>query len=157
MAFLLSELTLKSNDFKHMKKIPKGHTGEGSNVSPHLSWDNVPEDTKAFALIAYDPDAPLIKNGEVGFVHWLLYNIPGDVRELKKGSAPYTQGDNDGNQRDYVGPMPPKGDGPHLYYFMLIALDKDSKLQEGLTMQALLKHIEPHALGMTRLVGKYER
>src|SRR5262249_58799069 len=60
--------------------IPKDHTADGRNDSPPLEWGDPPSDTRSFALVCDDPDAP-----RGTFVHWVLYNLPADCRQL--GSA----------------------------------------------------------------------
>ncbi len=157
MAFLLSQMQVTSESFHHMGKIPKKYSGEGEDISPHLTWEAAPEEAKSFVVIAHDPDAPLLQNGIFGFVHWLLYNIPAGVHTLEEATSFYTKGLTDAGTMDYVGPMPPKGHGRHYYYFMVIALDEDLSLNSGLTIKELLNKIEPHALGMNRLIGSYER
>ncbi len=57
----------------------------------------------------------------------------------------------------YNGPMPPEGHGVHNYYFWLLALDEETQLEPGLSMWSLLERIEPHVIGMNRLVGAYSR
>jgi phosphatidylethanolamine-binding protein (PEBP) family uncharacterized protein len=74
MGFALSEIELVSSAFQPLGDIPKKYTGESVDVSPPLSWSNVPRGTRSFALICHDPDAPLITPGSYGFVHWVLYN-----------------------------------------------------------------------------------
>ena len=81
MGFALSDMTLTSSAFDHGGGIPKQHTGEGTDVSPALSWSGAPDGTASFALICHDPDAPLISPGNYGFVHWVLYGIPGSVSD----------------------------------------------------------------------------
>lgn len=159
MGFALSDLTLSSSAFQHHGKIPKKHTGEGEDVSPQLSWSKAPAGTKAFALVCHDPDAPLVSAdpGTYGFVHWVLYGIPGSVNELPEGSENYTAGTNNFGKTGYGGPMPPQGHGTHHYYFWLMALDEELDLAPGLTMWQLLDQVEPHVIGMNRLVGTYSR
>ena len=77
MGFAITDMKLTSTAFEDGGAIPKRHTGEGEDVSPALSWSKAPADAKAFALICHDPDAPLIKDGQYGYVHWVIYNIPG--------------------------------------------------------------------------------
>ncbi len=108
-------------------------------------------------MICHDPDAPLVKDGSYGFVHWVLYNLPGDIQELTEKTAAGTVGANDKGGTGYCGPMPPEGHGKHLYYFWVLALDHQTSLPEGLTLAELLKEVEPHLLGMNRLVGTYQR
>lgn len=157
MGFALSDMQLRSPAFDTGGNIPKKHTGEGEDVSPALAWSNVPADAQAFAVICHDPDAPLVAPGAYGFVHWVLYNIPASVTELPEGTSEYTAGKNDAGNVGYNGPMPPEGHGLHNYYFWVLALDKALDLEPGLTMWKLLEHVEPHVIGMNRLVGAYTR
>jgi len=157
MGFALSAMQLKSSAFQNRGEIPAKYTGEGANVSPPLEWTNVPEGTKSFAIICHDPDAPLISNGTYGFVHWLLYNIPASVTSLAEGGGDYTKGINDFNKEGYGGPMPPEGHGVHHYFFWVLALNKELNLEPGLSLWDFLERVEPHVLGMNRLVGVYER
>ncbi|MEJ2130960.1 MAG: YbhB/YbcL family Raf kinase inhibitor-like protein [Gammaproteobacteria bacterium] len=92
-----------------------------------------------------------------GFVHWVLYNIPGNVSSLAEGESGYTSGKSDFGKAGYGGPMPPNGHGTHYYFFWVLALDDDAQLEEGLTLWELLARIEPNLIGMNRLVGTYER
>lgn len=157
MAFALSNMTLRSPAFSQGGAIPSKHTGEGENVSPALEWSGAPEGTRSFAVICHDPDAPLISPGSYGYVHWVLYNIPGSVTSLSEGTTDYTNGHTDNGNSAYGGPMPPNGHGVHHYFFWVIALDADLNLEPDLTLWQLMGKIEPHALGMNRLVGTYER
>lgn len=157
MAFALSTMQLESTAFTSGGAIPTRHTGEGENLSPPLAWQGAPENTRGFAVICHDPDAPLVQNGSYGFVHWVLYNLPASITSLEENSGEGTSGINDLNRTGYGGPMPPEGHGVHQYYFWVLALDKATSLPEGLKMPELLKQIEPHLIGMNRLVGTYQR
>jgi Raf kinase inhibitor-like YbhB/YbcL family protein len=157
MKFALSELTLTSSAFSDNGFIPRQYTGEGANVSPPLSWSRVPPNTQSFALFCHDPAAPLVSSGRYGFTHWVLYNIPGSVTSLPEGVAHYTTGPNDAGGTGYTGPMPPPGHGWHQYFFWLLALDRDLHLEAGLTLGQLLERVEPHLIGMNRIVGLYQR
>jgi len=157
VGFALSDMKLVSEAFEAGGAIPAKHSGEGKDVSPALSWSDVPEAARSFAVICHDPDAPLVKPGTYGFVHWVLYGIPGDVRALPEGVADYTQGRNDFDREGYGGPMPPEGHGRHHYFFWLLALDAAPELPSGLTMWELLERVEPDLIAMNRLVGVYQR
>jgi Raf kinase inhibitor-like YbhB/YbcL family protein len=157
MGFALSPMNLTSAAFEAGGNIPTKFTGEGPDVSPELSWSDVPEGTRSFALICHDPDAPLVKPGSYGFVHWVLYGIPGSLDGLPEGVDDYLQGVNDFGNSGYGGPMPPEGHGTHHYFFWLLALDAPVELPAGLTMWELLERIEPHVIGMNRLMGTYRR
>jgi Raf kinase inhibitor-like YbhB/YbcL family protein len=157
MGFALSGMQLTSSAFSNGGAIPTRHTGEAEDVSPAVSWSDAPDGTKSFALICHDPDAPLVKPGTYGFVHWVLYGIPGDVSALPEGCGDYVQGVNDFGNAGYGGPMPPEGHGTHHYFFWVLALDNEPDLPAGLTMWQLLDKIEPNIIGMNRLVGTYSR
>ena len=157
MGFALSDMQLKCPAFENRGVIPKKFTGYGEDLSPPLDWTNVPDGTQSFALICHDPDAPLILPGTYGFVHWVLYNIPASVTSLPENVGEYTTGMTDFGKPAYGGPKPPAGHGVHHYFWWLLALDKELNLEPGLTMWQLLERIEPHVIGMNRLVGVYEK
>lgn len=157
MGFALSDMQLTSSAFTSGSAIPAKHTGEGDDVSPALAWVDSPEGTRSFAIVCHDPDAPLLTPKGYGFVHWVLYGIPSDVTNLLEGSGDYTQGNNDFGTTGYGGPMPPEGHGVHNYFFWVLALDADLNLPTGLSMLELFEKVEPHCIGMNRLVGTYQR
>lgn len=157
MGFALSNMQLISPAFDNRGWIPAEHTGEGPDTSPPMRFVDVPAEAASLAVFCHDPDAPLVLPGRYGFVHWVLYNLPADVRQLDVGSDLGTPGRNDFGRSGYGGPMPPEGHGPHHYVFWLLALDRDLDLPEGLDLSGLLEHVEPHVIAMNRLVGVYQR
>ncbi|TFH87870.1 YbhB/YbcL family Raf kinase inhibitor-like protein [Billgrantia azerbaijanica] len=157
MAFALSTMQLKSSAFGAGEAIPAKYTGEGEDVAPPLTWQDAPDGTKGFAVICHDPDAPLVQHGSYGFVHWVLYNLPASTTSLEENTAKGTRGKNDFGKIGYGGPMPPEGHGLHQYYFWVLALDRPTDLPEGLALAEVLKQLEPHLIGMNRLVGTYQR
>src|SRR5262249_38021095 len=117
-------MKISSAAFSAGEMIPKKFTCDGPDVSPKLAWSDVPSKTQSFALIVEDPDAP------VGtWVHWVLFDLPADTKELAEGvpkqdqlSNGARQGRNDFGKIGYGGPCPPPGK-PHGYFFKLYALD----------------------------------
>ena len=108
-------------------------------------------------MICHDPDAPLVTPGGYGFVHWVVYNISGSVRQFLEDEKSYTSGVNSFGRDGYGGPIPPEGHGIHHYFFWILALDVEPDLEPGLSMEDLLREIEPIVIGMNRLVGTYSR
>lgn len=145
---LKTTFILRSSDFEDDGKIPPKFTCDGENISPQLSWENVPDGTKSFALSVVDIDAP---GGT--FIHWLVYDIPGDVREIKQGGLPAgaKQVRNDFGVEEYRGPCPPHG--THRYIFTLYALDVERL--EGVNKNNLFKIIGEHSIGKAELTGLY--
>lgn len=157
MGFALSDMQLSSSAFDNHGRIPARHTGEGEDVSPPLAWSGAPQGTRSFAVLCHDPDAPLVKAGTYGYVHWVVYNLPASTNALEEASDAGTAGLNDFGKGSYGGPMPPEGHGVHHYYFWILALDRDPDLEPGLSLWQFLEQTEPHILGMNRLVGTYSR
>ncbi|MEM9024276.1 MAG: YbhB/YbcL family Raf kinase inhibitor-like protein [Bacteroidota bacterium] len=133
--------TLKSADIGGQmtgQQVFNGFGCTGENISPQLSWENAPEGTQSFAVTMYDPDAP---TGS-GWWHWLIFDIPAEVTELKAnagnpsaGLAPQSaiQAITDYGKAGYGGPCPPEGHGFHQYIITVYALKTKSL---GLDQQA---------------------
>jgi hypothetical protein len=148
---------LTSAVFSPQGEIPSKYTCEGRNISPPLSWQGVPANTKSFVLIVDDPDAPDPKNPKMTWVHWLLYNIPSNVTSLKeqienlpKGTA---EGLNDWRKTGYGGPCPPIG--RHRYFHKIYALDTQLAGLTNPNKAQLEKAMQGHILGHAELVGTY--
>jgi Raf kinase inhibitor-like YbhB/YbcL family protein len=151
------EIKIESPAFKEGEMIPPQFTCDGENISPPLKWSSIPEGTKSLAIIIDDPSAP---GGT--FVHWVVYNIPADVRELpadvrlnKNIPGRAVEGTNHFGEEDYGGPCPPKG--VHTYFFRIYAADTTFQLKAGAGKKALMEAMEGHILAEGYLTGKYER
>lgn len=177
---------------------PAHHVCLGRNLNPHLAWGEVPEGTQSFALICHDPDVPskgddVNQEGRsvpaslprVDFFHWVLFDLPTDLREIKAGEfssdvvprgkpgpqAPhgarqginsYTDwfaGDNDmrGDYYGYDGPCPPWNDElVHHYVFTLYALDVASLPIDGRATGGQVREaLKGHVLAEASLTGVY--
>jgi len=152
------KLDLASPAFAKNDPIPIQYTGQGSNASPALAWSDPPAGAKSFALTCVDPDAP-----RGTFIHWVAFNIPFTVRELKEGVLPKpvlengtVQGANDFGDVGYGGPDPPPGK-PHRYFFKIFALDTKLDLPPKSSHAALLTAIQGHVLAEGELMGTYGR
>lgn len=158
-------MRLSSAAFKDGQTIPKKHSEDGQNLSPPLSWTDIPPGVQEFALLVEDPDAPRAEP----WVHWLIYGLGPDVHELPEGlprqpqlAQPImaTQGLNSWPQHNegYRGPAPPRGSGRHRYYFRLFALDRALNLGPRIQKQALLRAIDSaKVLAHAELMGVYQR
>jgi Raf kinase inhibitor-like YbhB/YbcL family protein len=147
-----------STAFKAEKPIPKQYTGDGADQSPPLQWSELPPATKSIALICDDPDAP-----RGTWVHWVLFNLPAQTRELEECVATTEtlgngakQGKNDFGNIGYGGPAPPKGKA-HRYFFKLYALDIALNLPSGATKAELEAAMKGHVLAEGQLMGTYQR
>jgi Raf kinase inhibitor-like YbhB/YbcL family protein len=151
-------MELTSSAFAPGADIPQEYTCQGADLSPPLSWTAPPPGTASLALISDDPDAT------VGtYVHWVLYGLPADRRELPQG-LPATetiegggvQGITTSGALGWEGPCPPSGPA-HRYFFRLYALDADPGLAPGATEADLMQAIEGHTLAQAEFMGRYKR
>lgn len=115
-------MRIHSDSFEPGQPIPARYAagapdGFGGNRNPHLAWDDVPEGTRAFALLCIDPDAPTdpslagkdgveipVEHPRGPFVHWVMVDLASELRSIAEGSA--SDGVTKGGKR-----MPPGPDG----------------------------------------------
>lgn len=130
----------------------------GDNVSPQLSWTNVPAGTTSFALVMTDPEG----RGGLGVDHFHAYGIPASVTsfaegEMSKPSDKFVGGKGTAGQMIYLGPCTPPNQTPHHYTFILIATDLDTKaLPAGLSRLELMEKLNGHVKGSTGIVGLFK-
>lgn len=145
-------MELTSSAFTQGQPIPRRHSCEGEDLSPPLSWAEVPERTAALALIVDDPDAP------VGvFTHWLGWGLDPAAGGLREGEAAPVEGRNDFGETGYRGSCPPPGHGPHRYFFRLHALERELELAPGSGRAQLEEALAGRAVAVAELMGTYER
>lgn len=150
-------ITLESSAFAPNGSIPAQYTCTGENASPPLSWSELPPETSSLALVMDDPDAP---GGT--FVHWVVYNLPPETRELPSALPTESTLPNGGSQgkssfgkTGYGGPCPPSG--THRYSFRLYALDKAVDLPPGATKAELFEALNNSVLAIAQLTGRYSK
>lgn len=149
-------MELHSTSFKAGAKIPPKFTCEGDNISPALTWTDVPGETRSFALIVEDPDAP-----KGTYTHWVAYNIPPDRTGLPPGAGNkpdgLLNGRNDFGKADYGGPCPPPGHGDHRYFFHLFALDTVLDIPPGALKTDVEKAMKNHIIDHAQIMGRFGR
>jgi Raf kinase inhibitor-like YbhB/YbcL family protein len=158
-------MVLTTPAFPDGGQIPVKYTQAGEQISPVLSWTNVPAGTVSFVLHMRDPDVSRNKGTE-DQVHWLVWNIPGTATgmpenvpkgpELKDGSRQISA-----SGAVYRGPGAPATGPLHHYTFELYALDTKVDLPAGAdaweTRSAVWKAMEGHILGKAVYVGLFRR
>jgi len=158
-------ISLTSRDLDAGQPMPLVHAHVdvgGRNLSPHLRWSGPPADTQSYAVTMFDLDEPT----GVGFVHWILFDLPVGFREIPAGAERKSEGLPQGVQLGftdwgecgYGGPAPGAGQGPHRYRFSVHALDIASLDVSGeKTTYAMLQYlIRGHVLATAELVATYE-
>jgi Raf kinase inhibitor-like YbhB/YbcL family protein len=151
------EIKITSPAFEDGGMIPSKYTCDGEDISPPLHWEAVPDGTVSIAIISDDPDAPMGT-----WVHWVLFNLPPDTKELKEKfpddetlADGTRQGITDFGATGYGGPCPPSG--THRYFFKIYALDKKIDVATIVDKAQLLQEMEGHIIGQGQLMGKYQR
>lgn len=162
-----SDLQLTSTDIapgKFMKNAQEyqGFGCQGANLSPQLTWSGEPEGTEAFAIFAYDPDAP---TGS-GWWHWQVVNIPKNVHTLATGAGAVDAGKlpkgsiqvtNDYGEAGFGGACPPQGHGVHHYQFTVFALSQILELPENASAALTGYMVKAHALDSATIEALYKR
>lgn len=158
------EILVESPTMKAGEMMPRDHTPDGRNQSPPLTWSDVPDGAREFAVICADFGA----GNPPPWVHWIIYGIPATATGLPAalpiqpdepmppGLAGAMQGLNGWRRPYYRGPAPPAGT-PHLYQFTVYALDQPLGLGQGLTRDELLEAMKGHIIGQGDIVPIYER
>jgi Raf kinase inhibitor-like YbhB/YbcL family protein len=148
----MAELKVTSPAFQNNGAIPRQYTCDGKDINPPLMIENCPQETKSLALIVDDPDAPMGT-----WVHWVLWNIPPSVQEIKENAVPTgaVEGINDFGKHHYGGPCPPSG--THRYFFKVFALDTTFGINPNSTKADLEKAMKGHILAQGQIIGLYKR
>jgi hypothetical protein len=151
------EIKIISPAFEDGALIPKKYTCDGKNISPPLKWGSLPSGTESIVIICEDPDAPAGT-----WVHWILFNLPADCRELAENipddeTLPdgTRQGINDFGSIGYGGPCPPWG--THRYLFKIFALDGTIDIVHLADKKFLILVMEGRIIAEGCLTGKYQK
>ena len=110
----------------------------------------MPPGTHSFVMLMSDYDAPVAG----GFHHWIVYNIPTQVRELEGNNA-FTEGTNSFGFTGYGGPCPPATGEIHHYLFLLYAINVAQIGGPGLTFDQVVSAIQANVLGATSIIGTF--
>ena len=142
-------LQLTSSAFQSNQPVPKIYTCKGKDISPPLSWSEIPKNTQSLVLILSDPDAP---SGV--WYHWIIYNIPPSVKNFEENIKRLPHGlligKNSWGKIRYNGPCPPFG--THRYIFTLYALNSVLPTQGNLDDASLAQAMQGHIIGSTYLI-----
>ncbi|MBI3371033.1 MAG: YbhB/YbcL family Raf kinase inhibitor-like protein [Betaproteobacteria bacterium] len=161
--FSLTSTDFRPNGTIAMEQVFNSFGCTGGNLSPALAWSGAPADTKSFALLVHDPDAP---TGGAGWWHWLVANIPASCTGLAKDAgkadgsglpAGAVHVNTDFGSPGWGGPCPPVGDQPHRYNFTLYALKTERLDMSGASASLAGYMVNGNAIGKARLTGKFGR
>ena len=150
------ELKIESPAFAHMGIIPSRYACDGEKMSPPLAISGVSPEARSLVLIMEDPDVPKSVRSDGMWDHWIRFNLPSDLTEIKENTDPGgVAGMTTSKHTGYVPPCPP--DREHRYFFKLYSLDFLLNLSQGATKSAVLAAMQGHILQQTELIGLYEK
>jgi Raf kinase inhibitor-like YbhB/YbcL family protein len=165
-------LALNSPAFVDGEDLPRIYTAEGSDLSPPLHWQGIPEGTASFVLFFENLDIT-----DQDWVHWLLFDIPANVHGLPAGvpcSPSLANGARHGlcwgyqeySRLGYQGParsLPPCLRKPdqhlsrHHLRFTLFALDQKLALPVGTPAPLVREEMNGHQLSTAQLNCCYNK
>ena len=150
-------MTIESPAFEPNGPIPPRYTCDGDDVNPPLVFRDVPKDARSLVLIMEDPDVPPDVKEDGLWNHWVLWNIPPEMREIPEDATelPCMVGRNTRGIAGYGGPCPP--DREHRYFFRLYALDTMLNDDPKVTRSDLDEAMTGHILAEAELMGRYDR
>jgi Raf kinase inhibitor-like YbhB/YbcL family protein len=153
-------MELKSEALRN-GEISVRYTKDGENISPPLSWSDLPAGTRELALLFEN----ITPQTQEPFVQWLVYKIPPDARGLPEGykhkadpkePVDVLQGQNSLGNVGYDGPLGTLNRTIR-YRFRLFALDAPLDLPPGIDKQEFLKASAGHVREQSDLLVTYER
>lgn len=154
-------LRLGSPAFADGAAMPERHAGAGvgQNLSPPLTWSNVPPGTAELVLVMQDPDAPL----PWPVVHLIALGLKPDSTGVAEAALTPTAGAGIAfgagsfGRIGYAGPRPPRGHGPHRYIFQLFAVARPLAFPAPPSLAPLLASVGAAILARGELIGTFER
>jgi Raf kinase inhibitor-like YbhB/YbcL family protein len=162
----IQTMTLETTAWMDGSQIAAKYAQAGHDVSPPLSWTNVPDPTTTFVLIVHDLDAP-IGDGLDDLLQWMVWNIPGTARAIAEGQPQGPQLPDGSRQIGatgpyYRGPAGPASGPVHHVVFELYALDTMIDVPPvgaapPATRAAVVAAMAGHVRGKGTLVGLYKR
>jgi Raf kinase inhibitor-like YbhB/YbcL family protein len=156
-------MRLLSPAFRDGAPIPRQHMADGAELSPPLSWSDLPHGTSSLVLLMEDADVASPAGPAKRFLLWSAYGLQPATAGLELGAnraalpSPARAGRNDLGVVGYSGAVPAKGQ--HRYVFRLLALDRaldpDTLGEAG--RDELFAAVAGHVLETAELSGTYER
>jgi Raf kinase inhibitor-like YbhB/YbcL family protein len=151
-------MRVTSPAFNDGDRVPNEYTADGKGRLPPLILDDVPGETQTLAVVVYDPDAPRPGPSARTFDHWVVWNIPGDVRRIDDPQSHRgVVGRNSTGRDDWAPPGPPPGSPPHRYVFHVYALDAPLELDRSATRADVQAAATGHVVAEAKLTGTYRR
>lgn len=116
--------------------IDARYTCAGLNTSPPLNWTAGPAETKSYAVVLTDLDAP-------DYIHWIVANIDPTTVAIGEGVIPEAAiaATNSADAIGYAGPCPPEG-STHTYDITVYAVGQMIEAQNGDDAETMLAAIE---------------
>jgi Raf kinase inhibitor-like YbhB/YbcL family protein len=142
-----NEIRVSVRGLEYCKTVPVEYTCDAREpVPPTITWNKV-NGAKSYAIVVVDPDAPIGP-----FYHLVVYDIT-------KSSWPPggVLGTNSAGRLGWFPVCPPRGDKPHRYFFIVLALKDYPNLPPGLSAGELILKIKNDVIAYGYTCGTYAR
>lgn len=151
----LAPLLVESDAFPDGGIVPDKYAFRGGNVQPGFRISHAPPETRSFAVIFHDISVAIGGNPD-DVLHWVVWNIPGDTREIPEGRLPAGAVSGKGiRSNDYMGPGAPPGPRYHHYVFEFYALNSTLDLPPTASRTELLEAMKGKVVAKSAYVGRY--
>ena len=153
---------LTTTAFEDGASVPLRHEcggqlqGPGENISPALAWTSGPEGTASYAVTLIDIDTAVI--------HWVLYDIPGSVREVAENVPPgyqptfpvgAKQSELQGsNYYGYFGPCSPNSINTYRWTLHAIPAETLPSVTQASTEQETVNAVEAASIASVSFTGE---
>jgi Raf kinase inhibitor-like YbhB/YbcL family protein len=150
----MAGIMLRSTAFTDHDLLPGRFAKDGDNVSPPLQWSDVPDSTEELVLLVEDPDA-----GKEPFLHWLVTGISPQTGEVPEGGVPPggREWPNSFGETGWSGPLPPRGEEAHRYFFRLYALNRPLDLSGAPQATEVHRALKGREIASGTTIGTYFR
>jgi Raf kinase inhibitor-like YbhB/YbcL family protein len=155
-ADITANITVTSPGFTEGATLPERFTCDGTNISPSLRWEAIPEGTAELAVVVDDPD-----DDSGTYVQWVLVAIAPGNPGLAEDAVP--EGAREAQQSDdrdrWRGPCPSEGESAHTFRFSVYALREavPGSIDGDATVEEALDAIRERAIGKGVLSATYAR
>jgi Raf kinase inhibitor-like YbhB/YbcL family protein len=151
----LVPLLIESKAFADGGIVPPKFSMRGGNMQPDFTISNAPANTASFAIIMHDIDVAL--GGPDDVLHWVVWNIPGDTKQIEEGKLPAGSVNGKGiRTNEYMGMGAPAGPRYHHYVFEFYALNAKLDLPATASRPELLEAMKGKTLAKAAYVGRFK-
>ncbi len=141
-------MMISSPAFAAAAAMPTRFSISDQNLSPSLSFVDIPDSAVEMALLVRDPDRP--------FIHWLVTGIPADTPSIGEGGLPVeaTEHANDAADFGWFGPDVTEGASGRIQ-FELFIFDTPLEILDSSSQDDVIDAIDANQTGRASFMARY--